>query len=88
MHFFTMATLYYVIAWLLKFSHKDVVTIAFISSGTQFEVAIATATVVFGAGSGAALAKVVGPLWEVPSMLTFVKLASKTQNCFSHISVN
>ena len=62
MYFFTMATLFYVIACLLKFSHKDALTIAFISSGTQFEVAIATATVVFGAGSGAALAKVVGPL--------------------------
>jgi ACR3 family arsenite transporter len=87
-HFFTMATLFYVIPWLLKFSYKDAVTIAFISSGTQFEVAIATATVVFGAGSGAALATVVGPLWEVPSMLTFVKLALKTQKYFSHNNVN
>jgi ACR3 family arsenite transporter len=86
MHFFTMATLFYVIPWLLKFSYKDAVTIAFISSGTQFEVAIATATVVFGAGSGATLATVVGPLWEVPSMLTFVKLALKTKNHFSHRS--
>jgi len=88
MHFFTMATLFYVIPWLLKFSYKNAVTIAFISSGTQFEVAIATATVVFGAGSGAALATVVGPLWEVPSMLTFVKLALKTQNHFSHDTIN
>jgi len=88
MHFFTMAMLFYVIPWLLKFSYEDAVTIAFISSGTQFEVAIATATVVFGAGSGAALATVVGPLWEVPSMLTFVKLASKTQNYFSHNTIN
>jgi len=82
-HFFTMATLFYVIPWLLKFGYRDAVTIAFISSGTQFEVAIATATVVFGIGSGAALAIVVGPLWEVPSMLTFVKLALKTQHHFS-----
>jgi len=87
-HFFTMATLFYVIPWLLKFNYKDAVTIAFISSGTQFEVAIATATVVFGAGSGAALATVVGPLWEVPSMLTFVKLVLKTQKYFSHNTIN
>ncbi|MEM2247850.1 MAG: ACR3 family arsenite efflux transporter [Thermoproteota archaeon] len=85
-HFFTMATLFYVIPWLLKFSYKDAATIAFISSGTQFEVAIATATVVFGAGSEAALATVVGPLWEVPSMLTFVKIALKTRNNFSRLS--
>ncbi len=80
-HFFTMATLFYIIPW-LKFSYRDAATIAFISSGTQFEVAIATATVIFGAGSGAALATVIGPLWEVPSMLTFVKLALKTRNHF------
>lgn len=54
-------------------------TIAFISSGTQFEVAIATATVVFGVGSEAALATIVGPLWEVPSMLAFVRMALKTR---------
>ncbi|MGQ9515146.1 MAG: ACR3 family arsenite efflux transporter [Thermoproteota archaeon] len=72
-HFLIMATLFYVISWLLKFGYRDAATIAFISSGTQFEVAIATATVVFGVGSGAALATVVGPLWEVPTMLAFVK---------------
>jgi len=82
-HFFIMATLFYIIPWFLKFNHKDATTIAFISSGTQFEVAIATATVVFGVNSGAALATVVGPLWEVPSMLTFVKIVLKTKHYFS-----
>ncbi|MEM2913333.1 MAG: ACR3 family arsenite efflux transporter [Candidatus Bathyarchaeia archaeon] len=82
-HFFIMASLFYIMPWLLKFNYKDAVTIAFISSSTQFEVAIATATVVFGAGSEAALATVVGPLWEVPSMLTFVKIALKTQKYFT-----
>ncbi len=82
-HFFIMAMLFYIIPWLLGFSYKDAATISFISSGTQFEVAIATATVVFGVGSGAALATVVGPLWEVPSMLTFVKIALKTRHYFS-----
>ncbi len=83
-HFFIMAALFYVIPWLLKFDYRDAATIAFISSSTQFEVAIATATVVFGASSEAALATVVGPLWEVPSMLTFVKIALKTRHHFFH----
>jgi len=87
LHFFTMATLFYVIPWLLKFDYRDAVTIAFISSGTQFEVAIATATVVFGASSEAALATVVGPLWEVPSMLTFVKIVLKTKKYFSKVLI-
>ncbi|MBO3754108.1 MAG: ACR3 family arsenite efflux transporter [Candidatus Brockarchaeota archaeon] len=84
-HFFIMATLFYAIPWLLGFNYRDSVTIAFISSGTQFEVAIATATVVFGAGSEAALATVVGPLWEVPSMLLFVKLALRGRRYFSEV---
>jgi len=82
-HFFIMAALFYMMPWLLRFDYRDAVTIAFISSSTQFEVAIATATVVFGASSEAALATVVGPLWEVPSMLTFVKISLKTQKIFS-----
>ncbi|MEM1569867.1 MAG: ACR3 family arsenite efflux transporter [Candidatus Bathyarchaeia archaeon] len=85
LHFFIMSSLFYIIPWLLKFNYKDASTIAFISSGTQFEVAIATATVVFGASSEAALATVVGPLWEVPSMLTFVKIALKTRKYFSSV---
>jgi ACR3 family arsenite transporter len=79
MHFFIMATVFYLVPWFLGFDYRDAATIAFISSGTQFEVAIATATLVFGVNSGAALATVVGPLWEVPSMLLFVKIVSKTK---------
>jgi len=82
MHFFIMASLFFTISWLLRFSYRDAVTIAFISSGTQFEVAIATATVVFGVGSEAALATVIGPLWEVPSMLSFVNIALKARKYF------
>ncbi|MEM2049746.1 MAG: ACR3 family arsenite efflux transporter [Thermoproteota archaeon] len=84
-HFLIMATLFYVTPWLLGFSYRDAATIAFISSGTQFEVAIATATIVFGAGSGAALATTVGPLWEVPSMLLFVKLALRGRRYFRRV---
>ncbi|MEM2341597.1 MAG: hypothetical protein QXX94_02585 [Candidatus Bathyarchaeia archaeon] len=55
-HFFIMASLFYITLWLLKLDYKDAVTIAFISSSAQFDVAIATATVVFRAGSEATLA--------------------------------
>ena len=87
-HFFIMASLFYILPWFLGFQYRDAVTIAFISSGTQFEVAIATAITVFGAGSGAALATVVGPLWEVPSMLAFVKIATKTKHRFSSLNAH
>ena len=45
-------------------------------------VAIATATMLFGLSSGAALATVVGVLIEVPVMLMLVKICLKTQRWF------
>jgi len=72
----------YGIAWLLGFSYEDAIMATFIGSSTQFEVAIGTAMVLFGIGSGAALATVVGPLMEVPLMVTATKLLKRTQSYF------
>ena len=46
------------------------------------EVAIATATMLYGLSSGAALATVVGVLIEVPLMLGLVKFCLMTQGWF------
>lgn len=72
----------YGIGWLLGFSYEDAIMSTFIGSSTQFEVAIGTAMVVFGIGSGAALATVVGPLIEVPLMVTATKLLRRTWSHF------
>ncbi|UCC93962.1 MAG: arsenical-resistance protein, partial [Thermoplasmata archaeon] len=45
-------------------------------------VAIATATVLFGLSSGAALATVVGVLIEVPVMLMLVRICLRTRHWF------
>ena len=55
-----------------------------IGASNHFEVAIATATMLFGLSSGAALATVVGVLIEVPVMLMLVKFCLKTQDWFEH----
>jgi len=55
---------------------------AMIGASNHFEVAIATATMLFGLSSGAALATVVGVLIEVPVMLMLVKICLKTQHWF------
>jgi ACR3 family arsenite transporter len=72
----------YVSARALKFSYQDAAPSAMIGASNHFEVAIATATLLFGLSSGAALATVVGVLIEVPVMLMLVKICLKTQNWF------
>ena len=47
-------------------------------SSSQFEMAIGTAMVLFGIGSKAAMATVVGPLLEIPFMVTAAKLLWRT----------
>ena len=78
----------YGMARMLKLTYKDAAPSAMIGASNHFEVAIATATMLFGLSSGAALATVVGVLIEVPVMLMLVKLCLRTQNAFtSSISV-
>ncbi|TVQ42353.1 MAG: arsenical-resistance protein [Gloeocapsa sp. DLM2.Bin57] len=68
----------YVVALKLKISYEDAAPAALIGASNHFEVAIATAVVLFGLNSGAALATVVGVLIEVPVMLMLVEVCKKT----------
>jgi len=72
----------YALARILKLQYWDAAPSAMIGASNHFEVAIATATMLFGLSSGAALATVVGVLIEVPVMLMLVKICLKTQNWF------
>jgi ACR3 family arsenite transporter len=66
----------------MKLPYADAAPAAMIGASNHFEVAIATATMLFGLSSGAALATVVGVLIEVPVMLMLVKFCLKTQHWF------
>lgn len=70
----------YLLAKWLKLSYTDAAPSALIGASNHFEVAIATATMLFGLSSGAALATVVGVLIEVPVMLLLVKVCLKTKD--------
>ena len=72
----------YGLAKVLKLSYADAAPSAMIGASNHFEVAIATATMLFGLSSGAALATVVGVLIEVPVMLMLVKICLRTQQWF------
>jgi ACR3 family arsenite transporter len=72
----------YGLAKVLKLTYEDAAPSAMIGASNHFEVAIATATMLFGLSSGAALATVVGVLIEVPVMLMLVKICLWTQSWF------
>jgi len=72
----------YGLSKLLKLRYEDAAPSAMIGASNHFEVAIATATMLFGLSSGAALATVVGVLIEVPVMLFLVKICLKTKGWF------
>jgi ACR3 family arsenite transporter len=74
----------YGLAKTLKLEYRDAAPSAMIGASNHFEVAIATATMLFGLSSGAALATVVGVLIEVPLMLMLVKICLRTQDWFAN----
>jgi len=69
---------YFLFSRWLKLSYHDAAPVAMIGASNHFEVAIATAVILFGLSSGAALATVVGVLIEVPLMLMLVLLCKRT----------
>jgi len=76
----------YLLARWLRLSYADAAPAAMIGASNHFEVAIATAVMLFGLSSGAALATVVGVLIEVPVMLMLVGICKKTQHWFHPVA--
>ena len=72
----------YAAAWAWKVPHNVAAPCALIGTSNFFELAVAVAIGVFGLGSGAALATVVGVLVEVPVMLSLVAFANRTRSNF------
>jgi len=79
---FFIFALGYGAAWMLRLPHRFAAPAAMIGASNFFELAVAAAIALFGLGSGAALATVVGVLVEVPIMLTLVSIANRTRRLF------
>ncbi|MDP3397004.1 MAG: ACR3 family arsenite efflux transporter [Methanoregula sp.] len=73
---------YFVLARRFNLPYREAAPVGMIGASNHFEVAIATATILFGLSSGAALATVVGVLIEVPVMLMLVRICLRTQGMF------
>jgi ACR3 family arsenite transporter len=72
----------YGLSRILGLSYENAAPTAMIGASNHFEVAIATAAMLYGLSSGAALATVVGVLIEVPLMLMLVRFCLRTRNWF------
>ncbi len=82
MHYAIMITWTYLLGYFAGWAYETAIDTTLIGSSSHFEVAIAVATTLYGIGSGAALATVIGPLLEVPLMLSVVKLGLHTRRHF------
>jgi ACR3 family arsenite transporter len=82
LYFILMFFISFVIGIYSKFKYSKTTTLAFTAAGNNFELAIAVSVATFGITSKVALAGTVGPLIEVPVLLSLAYLSLFLQKLF------
>ena len=78
--FFLLFNLVYYVTRHMGYNYDDSATMAFHCTGRNFELAIAIALTAFASMPMVAVSTVVGPLIEIPVMLTLVSMALRRRN--------
>jgi ACR3 family arsenite transporter len=71
-YFVVMWGLAFVVGWRSGFNYSRTTALAFTAAGNNFELAIAVSISLWGLESQQALAGVIGPLIEVPALVSLV----------------
>lgn len=74
-YFFLMFGISYFLSQRVRASYEESTTLSFTAASSNFELAIVVSIAVFGIGSGQAFVAVIGPMAEVPVVVSLVYIA-------------